>query len=198
MSRALACLLVLVFSAAVVVRAQESAKVESAAKFVKVDDKTAGNWKGVYGADGAVLNADGNNPPAYAKFAAPGSQDFTWADTTDDTRALRKAAKDAADRLAACWYSSDPWDIDINLTDGKEHQVAIYCLDWDSAERAMTVEVQNADTGTKLDSHEMKEYHDGKYMVWNLKGHVKLHFTNTAGVNAAVSGVFFDSVAKAK
>jgi len=62
----------------------------------------------------------------------------------------------------------------------------------------MTVEVQNADTGTKLDSHEMKEYHDGKYMVWNLKGHVKLHFTNTAGVNAAVSGVFFDSVAKAK
>ena len=125
-------------------------------------------------------------------------QDYTWADTSDDARALKKSAADAKDGLAACWYSENVWSIDINFTDEIEHQVAIYCLDWDTETRVMTVEVQNADGGAKLDSQTIKEFNKGQYLVWNLKGHVKLQITNGGAPNTVVSGIFFDPVKAAK
>lgn len=176
--------------------AEEVGKVDPAATFVKTDEKTSGNWKGVYGTDAAIIIADAENAPKYAKVTAPDKLDYTWADTSDDERALKKSAADSKDRLAACWYHETAFDIDINLTDGNEHQVAIYCVDWDSETREMTIEVQNAATGAKLDSQVVKAFHGGKYLVWKLKGHVKLHITNSGQPNAVVSGILFDAVAK--
>lgn len=34
--------------------------------------------------------------------------------------------------------------IDVNLTDGQTHQLALYCLDWDSDARKQVVEVRDA------------------------------------------------------
>ena len=171
--------------------------VEPAAKFVKIDVKTVGNWKGTYGTEGAVIVADSASAPKYGTVTPAGKADYTFADPKDDARALKKSAADAKNRVAAFWYGG-AFDIDINLTDGAGHQVAIYCLDWDAEARAMTVEVQKADTGAKLDIQTVKDFVGGKYLVWNLKGHVKLHFKRTGGSNAAVSGVFFDAPAKTK
>ena len=42
-------------------------------------------------------------------------------------------------RIAACWYSPGPvgssFSVDVNLTDGAAHQVALYLLDWDNTTR---------------------------------------------------------------
>jgi hypothetical protein len=38
----------------------------------------------------------------------------------------------------------------------------------------------------------MSNFTAGQYLVWNLSGHVKLRITRTGGLNAVISGLFFD------
>src|SRR5207244_1005866 len=97
----------------------------------------------------------------------------------------------ATDRIAGCWYSSGTFSIDLNLTDGQAHRVAFYCLDWDNNGRVQQVEVINADSGATLNSQTLSGFGSGKYLVWDLKGHVKIVFTRNTGYNAAISGIFF-------
>ena len=201
--------LALVLALAGSLMGQEAAKVEPpatapaaaapaapAATFIKTDEKTAGSWKGVYGADGTIITADAEHAPKYAKVTVGPTDSYTWADSTDDVKGLQKSAADAKDRVAACWDHSAAFDIDIDLTDGAEHQVAVYCMDWDGFSRQETIEVQNAATGAKLDSQDVKDFAGGKYLVWKLQGHVKLHVTNTGPVNGVVSGFLFDPAPK--
>ena len=46
----------------------------------------------------------------------------------------------ALDRLAACWYSGVTWSMDVAITDGQTHRVALYFLDWDNAGRRQVVQ----------------------------------------------------------
>jgi hypothetical protein len=103
---------------------------------------------------------------------------------------LQKAV--GTDRIAATWYSGTSFTIDVNLIDGNTHQVALYCLDWDSNTRAQTVEVLDGASGAVLDSRSISAFSQGQYLVWNLTGHVKMRVTRTGGVNAVVSGLYFD------
>ena len=67
----------------------------------------------------------------------------------------------------------------------------MYCLDWDRAGRAQTIEVIDAKTGALLDARPLSNFTEGAYLVWDIKGPVKLRVTRTsAGGNAVVSGVF--------
>jgi hypothetical protein len=80
--------------------------------------------------------------------------------------------------------------IDLNLVDGLTHRVALYMMDWDSTTRTQTIEVRDAVTNTLLDARAVSSFHDGQYLVWNIKGHVTVRIVNTGGVNAVVSGLF--------
>jgi hypothetical protein len=105
-------------------------------------------------------------------------------------RALQKFA--TADRVAATWYSDSVFTIDLNLTDGKIHQVAVYCLDWDAkGERAERIDVLDASNNAILDTQIAGGFQNGRYLVWNLKGHVTLRIASFGHPNAVVSGVFF-------
>lgn len=45
-----------------------------------------------------------------------------------------------------------------------------------------------------LDSRSLNSFGDGAYLVWTVRGHVKLRFTYTGtifGDNAVISGIFF-------
>jgi len=169
--------------------------------FVGADMATQGSWKGVYGADGFYLAQDpsGNNPslPSYATVAVTGNSNCTWAGSTSDPRALQRAAAGSTDRLAACWYSvgdGGSFSIDVHLTDGQAHQVALYALDWDTANyRSETVQVIDDTTGALLDTRTLTTFQGGAYLVWNLQGNVTLKVTNRTPANAVVSGLFFDS-----
>ncbi len=159
-------------------------------EFVALDTETQGNWKDVYGTDGFHIILDTEAYPSYAEVAFTNASTWTWVASTTDVRGLETAA--GGDRLATCWFQNTPWQIDINLTDGRKHQVAVYFLDWDSTVRATTVEVLDAATNEVLDSQEMLDYNAGKWLVWEIKGHVVINVVHVGGANSVASGVFFD------
>jgi hypothetical protein len=164
--------------------------VASAAAFVKSDTTTQGAWKGLYGTDGSILAGDLSNPPSYAQVTLANQSNYTWTASPTDARALQNSS--GTGRIAAAWYSANPFTIDINLTDGLSHTTALYFVDWDSSGvRAESVDVLDANTGAVLDSRSVSGFVSGDYLVWNLSGHVTIRVTKTAGYNAVVSGIFF-------
>jgi hypothetical protein len=163
----------------------------STAQFVSTDTTTKGTWTSVYGSDGFNVIGDTASYPAYAVVAPSGQSSWTWASSTSDVRALQK--RNAVDRIAATWFSTSTYSIDVYLTDGQNHKVAIYGVDWDSRGRAQTVDVLDAGTGIVLDTRSMSNFVNGQYLVWNLSGHVVLRVTHNAGINAVLSGLFFGS-----
>ena len=154
------------------------------------DAATQGSWQGAYGAQGYDLMGGPSSLPAYASVSAAGKSDWVWAASTADVRALQKPG--ANDRLAACWYASSSFSVDVNLTDGQAHQVSLYLLDWDSTARAEAVDVLDAATGAVLDSESAASFHGGQYLSWQVSGHVQFRISRTAGANAVLSGLFFD------
>ena len=128
-------------------------------------------------------------PPAYAQVTFSGNNPYTWLSSTSDVRALQKAA--VSDRIASTWYTYSNMTIDINLTDGNTHPVALYMLDWDGSSRAERVDVLDAISQAVLDTQTVSGFHNGEYLVWNLHGHVTLRITLTGGGNAVASGLFF-------
>jgi hypothetical protein len=161
------------------------------ATFLATDTTTQGTWQATYGADGAVLAGDAQAPPAYATVAMSGQIGYTWSAGTADPRALQQISTPGG-RVAACWYTYGSFTVDVNLTDGQAHQVALYAVDWDTGgARAERVDVLDAASGAVLDSRALASFGGGAYLVWSLRGHVRLQVTHTAGANAVVSGLFF-------
>src|SRR5258705_7753990 len=158
------------------------------------DTTTQGNWKGIYGTDGSNIINHAANYPSYAQVSVTGQNPYTWSSSTSDVRALQKATS-STDRIAACWYSFTNFTIDQNLTDGNSHQVGIYALDWDgNNSRQARIEILDAGTNALLDSRDITAYSSGKFLLWDLRGHVKVKGTHLApsGSNAVISGIFFD------
>jgi hypothetical protein len=161
------------------------------AQFVKTDTATQGYWQGAYGGDGFNVVAAGTpSYPAYATVTTAGNSQYTWADPTPDSRALQKPAN-PADRLAAAWYSTTSFTVDVNITDKAAHQVAVYLLDWDNIGRSERIDVLDAASGKVLDSRTVAGFSGGEYLVWTLGGHVQLRLTDLAGNNAVLNGLFF-------
>ena len=163
--------------------------VPATAAFLNSDSTTQGNWKSGYGADGFNVLGDTTSYPAYATVTATGQSFYTWAASTSDVRALQKNA--GTGRVAATWYSGSSFTLDVNLTDGLSHQVALYLLDWDAKNRNQIVTVQDAQSSVALDTRTVTNFSGGVYLVWNIKGHVKINLVNNGGPNAVMSGIFF-------
>ncbi len=163
-----------------------------AATFVKTDTTTSGTWKGVYGADGSNIITDSANYPAYVTATPSGNSTYTWAASTSDTPGMQKGSS-ATDRIAACWYSWDSFSIDLRFNDSSTHQVALYLLDWDNyiGGRSERVDILDANN-TLLDSRSVSGFANGRYLVWNLSGHVIVRITNLNAIsNVVVSGILF-------
>ena len=179
---------------------QQAATVSTAtAQFVKTDTTTEGTWQGVYGADGYNVVGDLASYPSYATVTPAGAQTYVWASSTTDVRGLQKKSV-ANSRIAAAWYTggsvgSSNFTIDVNLTDGNAHQVALYCSDWSNLGRSERIDILDAGSGALLDSRSVTAFHlPPQYLVWNLQGHVTLKVTLTGGSNGVVSGLFFAPV----
>jgi autotransporter-associated beta strand protein len=162
----------------------------SAATFLGTDPAAQGNWLGTYGNDGYNVIGDAASYPGYAQVSPAGQSDLVWAASTDDGRAVQKAG-DPTDRIAAAWAAAGSLTVDVNLTDGQAHQLALYLLDFDSAGRSEQIDVFDAATGSVLDSQTGSGFDNGEYLVWNLTGHVQIRITALAGPDAVVSGLFF-------
>lgn len=162
-----------------------------AAGLDKVDATTQGNWHGIYGVDGYIVVGDQTANPVYITPAPAGQSEAIWASSTTDARGLEKGSNPAA-RIAGVWYGANSFTIDLKITDGTFHHIALYCVDWDTTSRRQTVEVLDPG-GAILDTQTLtSSFHDGVYLVWSVAGHVKLRVTRTAGANAVMSGLFFN------
>jgi hypothetical protein len=164
----------------------------NSAVFIKTDTTTQGSWKRVYGGDGYTVIDDTASLPNYVALTPVGQLDYIWTASTADVRGLQKAV--SSDRVAASWYTSGTFEIDLNFTDGLQHQLAVYCVDWDrGGTRQQTIRILDGATNAPLDSENLTNFQNGKYLVWNVKGHVALQVSNTGGINAVISGLFFDT-----
>jgi hypothetical protein len=160
------------------------------ARFVKLDTTTKGNWKSAgYGPDGWKIFSEGSCVPAYAQMTIHG-EICTWSAASRDTRI--PVSLNGSDRIAGCWWgTTDSMRVDLNLTDNRTHVVALYSFDWDS-HRGIKVDVQDAASGKILDTQKVLDLNSGKWLVWELKGHVKIVFTATTEAQAAIlNGIFF-------
>jgi Divergent InlB B-repeat domain len=164
-----------------------SSSTQASAVFVKTDSTTQGSWKGVYGANGEMIANDSNSMPDFATASINGKQ-YTSRASTTNLRGLQKAASDT-DRIESCWYTGGILVIDLNLTDGASHQVAVYFLDIAASGRSQVVTVTD-ENGVILDIQPMMSFAEGKWLVWNMKGHVKIRIVRTTGPNNVVSGLF--------
>jgi hypothetical protein len=157
---------------------------------------TKGNWSGSYGADGYNIVGGPASYPAYATVTPSGNSTYVWAGSTADIRAPQLPA--STSRVAACWYTANGnvgsnYSVDVNLTDGNAHTVALYMLDWDNyGPRAQLVQVVDSNTGTVLDSRSVTAFTTGEYLVWKVSGHVTITVSNeNNGYNGVASGLFF-------
>jgi len=160
----------------------------ASAAFVNFDTAPSGNWMGTYGQDGALVVGGGNTLPSYATVGAATASTFVWQASTSDPRGLQKTT--GTDRVAATYYANSSFTVDLNLTDGNVHQVALYFLDQDTSSRRGIVSIRDAATGRVLDTQQIANFHNGVYGVWNLRGHVLIQVTNNGGLDAVLSGIF--------
>jgi hypothetical protein len=165
--------------------------VATSASFIAFDDTAKGNWTGKYGTQGYSFADGPSSVPAWAQLSVTGQSNYTWAPSTADVRALIKP-DNPNDRFAATWYTFNSYDINLSFTDGLAHQVALYNLDWDTAnQRSQKLEVIDAVTNAVLDTRVINGFSEGVYSVWRITGNVKLRVTNL-GPNAAASALFID------
>jgi subtilisin family serine protease len=159
------------------------------ASFVKTDTTTQGTWKGSYGGEGYNVINDSISYPAYVNVTPSGNASYLWG-STSDVRGMQKAFVN--ERIAACWYSSASFSIDLSFNDSNPHQVAFYMLDWDNyLGRTQRVDIVDANN-TVLDTRSIGSFTGGIYLAWNLSGHVIIRITNTnPPSNAVLSGIFF-------
>ena len=163
----------------------------SSATYSGLDTTTQGTWTGKYGSNGYIIANDATNPPAYATVSLTGDTPYTWVASTSTVSALQ-VSSGSSTRIASCYYSSTSFTINLNLTDGNMHQVALYLLDWGSTTRAETISILDAASNTVLYTGPFSSFTSGQYAVWKIQGHVLIQVTKTGGANAVVSGIFFD------
>src|SRR5262249_9937826 len=164
---------------------------------LKTGTVTQGNWQHVYGSQGYNVIDNATSYPSYAQVSASGNNNFVWSNSTTDSRALQDASSSSS-RIAACWFSRTSFTVNVNITDGQSHQLALYLLDWDKQGRKEQVQITDATTGTVLDTESASNFSNGEYLVWNVSGdiNIKISNLNTRG-NAVISGLFFDPVISA-
>jgi hypothetical protein len=163
------------------------------ASFVQLDTVTQGNWKSAYGTEGYNNVNDWMSYPSYAQVRIAGNTTPTWMASTTDIRAVQKVS--SISRIAARLESSSSFTIDLSITDGQSHRVALYNLDWDGNNRSQRVDVVDWASNVILDTRTVSSFNGGKYLVWDIRGHVKISVTRTGAKTAVVSGLYFGAAA---
>ncbi len=161
----------------------------ASASFLKQDTTTQGNWIGAYGSQGYNVIGDTPNYPSYATVSASGITNYQWP-ATSDPRALQNPG--GSGRIAAVWFSKTSFAIDVNLTDGKPHDLALYALDFDNLGRIEKIQISNATTGAVISTQTISSFSGGIYLDWKISGHVVITITNLGPANALINGLFFD------
>jgi hypothetical protein len=167
--------------------------LSSNATYAGLDTTTVGAWSRKYGANGYMIANGPSSAPSYAAASIAGDFTYTWASQTSDARALQTFPGSPTGVAAS--YTADSgasFSINVNITDGQTHPIALYLLDWDSTSRIQTISIMDAATNTVLDNRTFSGFHNGQYALWNIKGNVIITVNPAGPQSAVISGVFFN------
>ena len=165
----------------------------ASATFLSTDTTTQGSWYPTYGNQGYNIIGNTSSYPSYATVTPAGNSSWTWAANTNVPQALVYApGTNPSTRIAACWYASTSFTVDVNVTDGNTHDIELYLLDYDANNRSEQIQLSNANTHAVLDTETVSNFASGVYLKWAISGNVLITFTKQSGANAVVSGLFFD------
>ncbi len=126
----------------------------------------------------------------------PMSGSVTWSFTTSAaapaTPTVTAESPTITGRIAAAWYSATKFTVGVDLTDGQEHDLELYLLDWDHAGRREQVQISNAATGAVLSTETASSFNTGVYLDFEVSGNILITFTDQLGANAVLNGLFLD------
>lgn len=96
-------------------------------------------------------------------------------------------------RSSTDWESlSTALAFNLELPGSKPRQVALYFLSWDPLGRHnVKVEISDAATGKVLNRQMLKDFPDGKYLVYNLAGSLRVTVSTNNWLRGILNGVFF-------
>jgi hypothetical protein len=157
------------------------------ATFLEADTVDQGNWQQSYGSEGYDVFGASASFPSYATVTATDESRRVWSAATTNVRAL---ATQAGGRAAAAWYSTTSFSVNVDVTDGQTHQIALYFLDWNNVGISESIAVLNS-AGQVIDSRTISSFGGGEYEVWDVSGDVTFRITRLSGPNAVLSGIFF-------
>ena len=164
------------------------------AMYVGTDIETSGNWCGLYGSQGYSI-AGGNESLNGNIVEFIGSNKKVWAESTNDSRALFNGDN----RIAAAYTSVLHQIIDLNVGESTK-KVSAYLLDWENEGSQTLVEVIDPNTLKTLSAVLVNGYSNGKYVRFNVSGHIQMRLTRIYNEDFSnvgvpyVAGLFFDGV----
>jgi hypothetical protein len=157
-------------------------------RFVGMDEKTQGDWRGKYGSAGHEVVGIATSLPKGVQLDWSDAGTYTWAKQTDDRRA---PVGNGTSRIAACRYAGE-LSLQVDVPD-KGRRLSLYYVDWDRQRTKQTFTVWGED-GTVLDRREVGKTQGGCYLTWEVQGCVHITIEHQGGPNAVVSGVFLDEL----
>jgi hypothetical protein len=167
-----------------------------------IDTTTQGNWIGVYGQGGYILNAFDSGvdravlPSFVSGYSSTPTSQYEWASGTSDSRALQDPAhpSNASDRNAATTYGSS-FTFTVDVSKATDFNLSVYALDWDSSGRDVTLSVNgDAVRVNNTTAGLLNAYHNGEWVTWNVNapvGPLTIDVTYNSGANAVISAVMF-------
>lgn len=177
------------------------------AEFLGIDSTTSGNWGERYGKDGYVLcsyNAPGNDiqelPSYVSSIEYRKNWAVQWAVDSNDYRALSPNHTNVFPRNAGCIYTGDPlptfqtMTVDIGISQNRNFQIALYFVDWDHQDRRVAVEMFDYASKKLIQPVQIiSDFRGGKYLIYEYNKSIRFRINQVRGINAVLSGIFFDS-----
>ena len=133
---------------------------------------------GTYGGQGYDVIDGSSSLPSYATVTPSGANDYVWAASTTDARALQTSG--GSSRIAATWWTTTSFAVDVNLTDGQTHDLELYFLDWDQQGRTEQVQISDASTGAVLSTQTISSFQSGVYLDYAVSGNIVITITRQA------------------
>ena len=197
---------------------QSTAKPQASAAFIGRDDKTQGNWYGVYGKEAftvpvqlgkssyqipTVTMIRGKGATKPTKAASPileGTDENQFAMTdwdkkiiVDDKRLPQRGPSMTERHATVFTVRESPLIIRLDTTDSKPHRLSLYVLDFLRKKKAIRVEIKTL-SGTTLDSRRVENYSNGAYLKYRMRGSVLIFFSPLDKAMPELSGIFVDPI----
>lgn len=174
---------------------------------ITLDRLTGGDWRKKYGKDGYELfgyGAAGRSWPSYVEdIQYHGEERVVWDSAVNDSRVLTLPGSTPGSNSgkAAAIITGDPaptrqtFTIDVRLKKEHPYYLTLYFLDWEGGKEPRRSALELFDLGTLnilAPVGMIRNYRQGRYVRFRFYKSVRVRIDQVRGVNAALSGIFFD------